>query len=70
MRIGFVGLGAMGAIIVLRLMAAGHTAMGWNRSRDKAAALISAGMRGGGHPARRRCAIGYRLFHRHRRRGG
>ena len=29
MNIGFVGLGAMGAGIVPRLMAAGHTVTGW-----------------------------------------
>ena len=45
MQIGFVGLGAMGALIVPRLMAAGHTVTGWNRSRDKAAPLVAAGMR-------------------------
>ena len=45
MNIGFVGLGAMGALIVPRLMAAGHTVTGWNRSRDKAADLITQGMR-------------------------
>jgi 3-hydroxyisobutyrate dehydrogenase-like beta-hydroxyacid dehydrogenase len=45
MNIGFVGLGAMGAGIVPRLMAAGHTVTGFNRSRDKAQALINAGMR-------------------------
>ena len=45
MEIGFVGLGAMGAGIVPRLMAAGHTVTGFNRSRDKAQALIQAGMR-------------------------
>jgi len=45
MQIGFIGLGAMGAIIVQRLMAAGHAVTGWNRSRDKADALIKAGMR-------------------------
>jgi 3-hydroxyisobutyrate dehydrogenase-like beta-hydroxyacid dehydrogenase len=44
-KLGFVGLGAMGALIVPRLMAAGHTVTGWNRSRDKAAALIASGMR-------------------------
>ena len=38
MNIGFVGLGAMGALIVPRLMAAGHKVTGWNRSRDKAEA--------------------------------
>jgi 3-hydroxyisobutyrate dehydrogenase-like beta-hydroxyacid dehydrogenase len=45
MEIGFVGLGAMGTGIVPRLMAAGHTVTGFNRSRDKAQALIQAGMR-------------------------
>src|SRR3954454_19791480 len=44
MNIGFVGLGAMGAGIVPRLMAAGHAVTGWNRSRDKAEPLIKAGM--------------------------
>ncbi len=45
MNLGFVGLGAMGQLIVPRLMAAGHAVTGWNRSRDKADALIAAGMR-------------------------
>jgi 3-hydroxyisobutyrate dehydrogenase-like beta-hydroxyacid dehydrogenase len=45
MDIGFVGLGAMGQLIVPRLMSAGHTVTGWNRSREKAADLIKAGMR-------------------------
>jgi 3-hydroxyisobutyrate dehydrogenase-like beta-hydroxyacid dehydrogenase len=45
MNIGFVGLGAMGAGIVPRLMAAGHTVTGFNRNRDKAAALVEAGMK-------------------------
>jgi 3-hydroxyisobutyrate dehydrogenase-like beta-hydroxyacid dehydrogenase len=42
--LGFVGLGAMGQLIVPRLMNAGHKVTGWNRSRDKAAPLIKAGM--------------------------
>jgi len=45
MNVGFVGLGAMGQLIVPRLMAAGHLVIGWNRSKDKAAALIKSGMR-------------------------
>jgi 3-hydroxyisobutyrate dehydrogenase-like beta-hydroxyacid dehydrogenase len=45
MNIGFVGLGAMGALIVPRLMEAGHTVTGWNRSRAKAEPLIQAGMK-------------------------
>lgn len=44
MNLGFVGLGAMGQLIVPRLMAAGHKVVGWNRSRDKAEPLIKKGM--------------------------
>jgi 3-hydroxyisobutyrate dehydrogenase-like beta-hydroxyacid dehydrogenase len=44
MNLGFIGLGAMGALIVPRLMAAGHNVTGWNRSREKAKPLIDAGM--------------------------
>jgi 3-hydroxyisobutyrate dehydrogenase-like beta-hydroxyacid dehydrogenase len=44
-RISFIGLGAMGAGIVLRLMAAGHTLTGWNRTREKAESLIKEGMK-------------------------
>ncbi|HTQ82793.1 MAG TPA: NAD(P)-dependent oxidoreductase [Pseudolabrys sp.] len=43
-NLGFVGLGAMGQLIVPRLMNAGHKVTGWNRSRDKAEPLIKAGM--------------------------
>src|SRR5258708_33199174 len=50
MNIGFVGLGAMGAGIVPRLMAAGHAVTGWNRSKQKAEPLIAAGMRLGPTP--------------------
>ena len=45
MRIGFIGLGAMGALIVPRLMAGGHVVAGWNRSRDKAKPLLKGGMK-------------------------
>jgi len=43
-NLGFIGLGAMGELIVPRLMAAGHVVTGWNRSRAKAEALIKHGM--------------------------
>jgi len=43
-NLGFVGLGAMGQLIVPRLLDAEHKVTGWNRSRDKAAPLIAAGM--------------------------
>lgn len=45
MQLGFCGLGAMGQLIVPRLMEGGHTVTGWNRSRDKADALIAQGMK-------------------------
>ena len=45
MNIGFVGWGAMGALMVPRLMEAGHSVTGWNRSREKAEPLIAAGMK-------------------------
>lgn len=45
MNIGFIGLGAMGAVMVPRLQAGGHTVTGWNRSPEKAEPLIQLGMR-------------------------
>lgn len=45
MDIGFVGLDTMGALIVPRLMEAGHCVTGWNRTREKAGALLEAGMK-------------------------
>ena len=50
MQIGFVGLGAMGQLIVPRLMAAGHRVTGWNRTRAKAQTLLDAGMTWGASP--------------------
>jgi 3-hydroxyisobutyrate dehydrogenase-like beta-hydroxyacid dehydrogenase len=49
-KIGFVGLGAMGAGIVVRLLAAGHTVTGWNRTREKGKPLIDKGMLWAGSP--------------------
>jgi 3-hydroxyisobutyrate dehydrogenase-like beta-hydroxyacid dehydrogenase len=49
-NLGFVGLGAMGQLIVPRLMAAGHKVTGWNRSKDKAVTLLEAGMLWAEHP--------------------
>lgn len=45
MKVGFVGLGAMGMGIVPRLIGGGHTVTGWNRTRAKAEPLIKLGMR-------------------------
>jgi 3-hydroxyisobutyrate dehydrogenase-like beta-hydroxyacid dehydrogenase len=44
-NLGFIGLGDMGSLIVPRLMAAGHTVTGWNRTKAKAEPLISEGMK-------------------------
>jgi 3-hydroxyisobutyrate dehydrogenase-like beta-hydroxyacid dehydrogenase len=43
-KIGFLGLGDMGQAIVPRLLAAGHTVTGWNRSKEKAAPMFKLGM--------------------------
>ncbi len=50
MKVGFVGLGDMGSLIVPRLMEAGHDVSGWNRTKDKAAPLIAMGMRWAASP--------------------
>ena len=44
MKIGFLGLGDMGRAIVPRLIAAGHTVTGWNRTKEKADRLLKLGM--------------------------
>ena len=44
MNIGFVGLGAMGQVIVPRLLGAGYRVTGWNRSPERAAPLLENGM--------------------------
>ncbi|GBD28816.1 2-hydroxy-3-oxopropionate reductase [bacterium HR31] len=44
-RVGFIGLGAMGAVIVPRLLEAGCSVVGWNRTEAKARPLVEAGMR-------------------------
>jgi 3-hydroxyisobutyrate dehydrogenase-like beta-hydroxyacid dehydrogenase len=49
-RIGFAGLGAMGAGIAQRLLDAGHEVVGWNRTREKAEPLVAAGMGWAGTP--------------------
>jgi 3-hydroxyisobutyrate dehydrogenase-like beta-hydroxyacid dehydrogenase len=43
-RIGFAGLGAMGAGIARRLLDTGYEVVGWNRTKGKAQPLIEAGM--------------------------
>jgi 3-hydroxyisobutyrate dehydrogenase-like beta-hydroxyacid dehydrogenase len=43
-RVGFAGLGAMGAGIARRLLDAGHEVVVWNRTRERAQPLLDAGM--------------------------
>jgi 3-hydroxyisobutyrate dehydrogenase-like beta-hydroxyacid dehydrogenase len=43
-RVGFAGLGAMGAGIAQRLLDGGYEVVGWNRTPEKAKPLLDAGM--------------------------
>jgi 3-hydroxyisobutyrate dehydrogenase-like beta-hydroxyacid dehydrogenase len=45
MTLGFVGLGVMGGGVARRLIAAGHTVHGYNRTREKARPLQERGLR-------------------------
>ncbi len=44
-NLGFVGLGAMGGRVTKRLLDAGHTVTGYNRTKSKAQWLLEQGMR-------------------------
>ena len=50
-RLGFIGMGAMGAPMARRLKAAGYPLTVWNRSREKTVPLIEAGAARAGNPA-------------------
>ena len=43
-NLGYIGLGAMGGRVAKRLLEAGHTVTGYNRTKSKAQWLIDAGM--------------------------
>src|SRR5512143_2010905 len=49
-NLGFIGLGAMGSRMVKRLLDAGHTLTGYNRTKSKAQWLLDIGMRWGDTP--------------------
>ncbi len=49
-QLGFVGLGAMGSRATKRLMDAGHSVIGYNRTKSKAQWLLDAGMQWGNSP--------------------
>jgi len=44
-NLGFIGLGAMGGRVTRRLLSAGHTVTGYNRTKSKAHWLLDSGMR-------------------------
>ena len=48
--LGFVGLGTMGGRMARRLLEAGHTVIGYNRTRAKADALVNYGLRPAASP--------------------
>ncbi len=49
-QLGFVGLGKMGGRVAKRLLDAGHSVIGFNRTRSKAQWLLDAGMQWGESP--------------------
>jgi 3-hydroxyisobutyrate dehydrogenase-like beta-hydroxyacid dehydrogenase len=49
--LGFVGLGAMGGRMARRLVEAGHTVVGWNRTAARAEPLLRAGMKAARSPS-------------------
>lgn len=51
MKIGFIGLGQMGSAMARNLVRAGHEVLVWNRSPDKAEALVAEGAKRASAPA-------------------
>src|SRR4051812_15021536 len=51
MKLGFLGLGPMGAAMAARLIAAGHDVTVWNRTAAKADPLVASGGRRAESPA-------------------
>ncbi len=51
MKVGFIGLGAMGAPMATNLLKAGHELAVWNRSPEKVDPLVEAGARRADSPA-------------------
>jgi 3-hydroxyisobutyrate dehydrogenase-like beta-hydroxyacid dehydrogenase len=45
LNLGFIGLGAMGELMVPRLMKGGHQVTGWNRTKARAEPLLKTGMK-------------------------
>jgi len=51
MKIGFIGLGQMGSAMARNLVRTGHEVLVWNRSPDKAEALVAEGAKRASTPA-------------------
>src|ERR671920_788277 len=51
MKLGFIGLGAMGAPMATNLLRSGHELAVWNRSPERAVPLVEAGARRADSPA-------------------
>lgn len=49
-KLGYIGLGAMGSRVAKRLLEAGHSVIGYNRTKEKAQWLLDAGMSWGESP--------------------
>ena len=49
LAVGFIGTGIMGSPMARRIVGAGYRVAAWNRTRDKAAPLVSAGIEVVGH---------------------
>ena len=49
-RIGFIGIGLMGSQMSRRILEAGYPLMVWNRTKDRASHLTSAGAKWGDSP--------------------
>jgi 3-hydroxyisobutyrate dehydrogenase-like beta-hydroxyacid dehydrogenase len=60
-NVAFIGLGKMGGRMVKRLLDAGHTVAGYNRTRSRAQWLLEAGMRWGDTPRAVAAAAGVTL---------
>ena len=44
-KVGFIGLGDMGQVLIPRLLEAGHDVIGWNRTPGKEHQLVEKGMK-------------------------
>jgi len=49
-KLGYIGLGAMGSRVAKRLLDAGHSVIGYNRTKERAQWLLDAGMSWGESP--------------------